>query len=123
MLLVEVLRRFFGGEAPIGSAMMAMAAANMVVNLVCLRLLSRRRRDADVNVRASVIFTGNDTIVNLGIIVSAGLVMWLDSNMPDLLLGVVVVGVVAHGGKEILEDARETAASKPDADAHPAHHQ
>lgn len=105
MLLVEVLRRFFGSEQPVGPAMMAMAALNAALNLVCLRLLSRHR-SSDVNLKASAIFTSNDSIVNLAIVLSGALVIWLGSNLPDLILGVLVAGVAAHGGKEILEEAR-----------------
>lgn len=43
LLLLEVLRRFAGGEEPVGPAMMAMAALNAALNLVCLRLLRRHR--------------------------------------------------------------------------------
>lgn len=111
VVLLEALRRFFGGEAPIGAAMMAMAAVNAGLNLVCLRLLSRHR-GSDVNFKASTIFTSNDSIANLGIVISGALVLWLDSNLPDLILGMVVAGVAAHGGKEILEEAVKTEASE-----------
>lgn len=37
MLFAEVLRRFFGNEEPVGPAMMAIAAANAILNLACLR--------------------------------------------------------------------------------------
>jgi Co/Zn/Cd efflux system component len=107
LLLIEVLRRFFGGEQPIGPAMMAMAAVNAALNIVCLRLL-RRHRGEDVNFKASAIFTSNDSYVNIGIVVSGALVMWLGSNVPDLIVGIVVAFIAAHGGKEILEEARST---------------
>ena len=108
LLLVEVLRRFAGGEEPVGPAMMAMAAVNAALNLVCLRLL-RRHRGEDVNFKASAIFTSNDSLVNGAIVVSGALVMWLGSNVPDLILGVVVAGIAANGGREILREASETA--------------
>lgn len=108
LLLVEVLRRFFGGEEPIGVAMIAMAAVNTGINIVCLRLLARHRSE-DVNFRASSIFTSNDTYVNTGIVLSGVLVMWLGSNVPDLVLGVIIAGIAANGGREILEHARKTA--------------
>lgn len=108
LLLVEVLRRFAGGEEPVGPAMMAMAAANAALNLVCLRLL-RRHRGEDVNFKASAIFTSNDSIVNGAIVLSGALVMWLGSNVPDLVLGLVVAGIAANGGREILREAAETA--------------
>lgn len=110
LLLVEVLRRFFGGEQPTGPAMMAMAAVNAGLNIVCLRLLARHRGD-DVNFKASAIFTSNDSYVNIGIVISGALVMWLSSNVPDLIVGIVVAGIAAHGGKEILEEARISEAS------------
>lgn len=106
LLLVEVLRRFFGGEPPIGPAMMAMAAVNAALNIVCLRLLKRHRGE-DVNFKASAIFTGNDSIVNLAIVLSGALVMFWGSNLPDLVLGVVVSAVAANGGREILAEAAE----------------
>jgi Co/Zn/Cd efflux system component len=109
MLFVEVVRRFFGGEEPVGPAMMAMAAANAILNLVCLRLLKRHRGE-DVNFTASAIFTNNDSIVNGAIVLSGVLVMWLGSNIPDLVLGVIVAGIAANGGREILERAGNAAA-------------
>ncbi|MDO8942014.1 MAG: cation transporter [Desulfobacterales bacterium] len=111
MLFVEVVRRFFGGEEPVGPAMMAMAAANAILNLVCLRLLKRHRGE-DVNFTASAIFTNNDSIVNGAIVLSGVLVMWLGSNVPDLALGVIVALIAANGGREILERAGKTAAEE-----------
>lgn len=106
MLLIEVLRRFFGGEPPLGLAMMAMALVNAALNIVCLHLLKRHRGE-DVNFKASAIFTSNDSIVNLAIVMSGALVMWLGSNLPDLVLGLVVSAIAANGGREILSEAAE----------------
>jgi Co/Zn/Cd efflux system component len=106
LLLLEVLRRFFGGEPPIGAAMMIMAGVNAVLNIICLRLL-RRHGTEEVHFKASAIFTSNDSIVNLGTVVSGALVMWLGSNVPDLVLGVAVALIAARGGKEILEAAAD----------------
>ncbi len=107
MLLVEVLRRFLGGEAPLGPAMIAMAAVNAALNIVCLRLL-RRHRGEDVNFKASAIFTANDSLVNGAIVLAGVLVMWSGSNLPDLVLGIAVAGIAANGGREILQEASRT---------------
>jgi len=107
LLLVEVLRRFAGGEEPVGPAMMAMAALNAALNLVCLRLLRRHR--GEVNFKASAIFTSNDSIVNGAVVLSGVLVMGFGSNIPDLVLGVIVAGIAANGGREILREASQTA--------------
>lgn len=116
VLLVEVLRRFFGGEPPLGPAMMAMAALNAALNFVCLRLLKRHRGE-DVNFKASAIFTSNDSIVNLAIVLSGALVMWWGSNLPDLVLGIVVSVIAAWGGREILSEANATKEKQGDSPA------
>ena len=106
LLLVEVVRRFLGGEAPLGPAMMGMAAANALLNIYCIRLL-KKHRGQDINFKASAIFTNNDSIVNGAIVLSGALVMWTNSNLPDLVLGTVVSLIAAKGGLEILSEAKE----------------
>ena len=44
LLLIEVVRRFLGGEAPLGPAMMGMAAANAFLNIYCIRPLEAASR-------------------------------------------------------------------------------
>jgi Co/Zn/Cd efflux system component len=105
-LLVEILRRFFATAEPIGLAMILTALVNAATNVLVLRLL-RAHRSHGVHFKASWIFTANDMAVNLGIALSGVLVMLLKSPIPDLLIGIIVVGVVLKGGWEILEEARE----------------
>ena len=106
LLVAEVIRRFMGSEAPIGPAMMVMAGVNAAINVYCLRLLKRHKGE-DVNFKASAIFTSNDSIVNMAILASGILVLWLGSNVPDLILGIVSALFAANGGREILEHARK----------------
>lgn len=112
LLIGEVIRRFLGSEAPIGPVMMVMAAVNAAINVYCLRLLKRHKGE-DVNFKASAIFTNNDSIVNMAILVSGLLVLWLGSNVPDLILGIVSALFAANGGREILEHARKAARERP----------
>ena len=67
----------------------------------------------DVNFKASSIFTSNDSLVNLAIVLSGALVMWWDSNLPDLILGVLVSAIAANGGREILAEAAEADEKAP----------
>lgn len=105
-LLVEIFRRFFAAAEPIGLAMIVTALANAATNLLVLRLL-RAHRAHGVHFKASWIFATNDMVVNVGIVLSGVLVMILRSPIPDLLIGMVVVGIVFKGGWEILGEARE----------------
>lgn len=104
-LLGEVIRRFVGGSEPIGLAMILTAVVNAATNVVNLRLL-RSHRERGVHLKASWIFTTNDMLANLGIVLSGIAVMVFKSPLPDLLIGLVVVGIVIWGGWEILNQAR-----------------
>jgi len=106
-LLVEVLRRFFAGAEPIGSAMIVTAFVNAALNVLCLRLL-RSHRDRGVHLKASWIFTTNDMLANAGIVASGAAVMFFASPLPDLIIGLLVGGIVLRGGWVILTEAQDT---------------
>jgi len=52
--------------------------------------------------RASLIFTSNDEIINLGVIAAGVAVKVLHSNKPDLVVGTIVFILVIHGARRIL---------------------
>ena len=103
-ILYDAWRRSVGGSDHLGTMMIAMALVAAVINTVCVWLLARLR-DPDVNIRAASTFSWNDFAANLGIVVAGGLVAWLGTNWPDLVVGVIVAGIAAWGGVEILKDA------------------
>ncbi len=45
--------------------------------------------------------------MNLGIVVSGALVLWIKSPIPDLVIGLIVAVIAFRGGREILEIAEE----------------
>jgi len=57
--------------------------------------------------RASWIFSKNDVIANVGIIIGGGLVYLLDSRYPDLIIGFVISAIVIRGGFHIIKDANK----------------
>lgn len=114
-VLIDVGRRWWFGTEPIGWTMMALALVAAVVNLICLGLLRRTRKD-DVNMRAAETFSLNDFASNGGILVAGGFVLWLDQAWPDLVVGLIVAGIAVKGGLEILNDAHEESESSKGAD-------
>lgn len=112
-ILVDVGRRYLQGSEPIGATMMIMSAIAAVVNYICLRLLQRLEKP-DVNLRAATTFSFNDFVSNGGILVAGALVLWLGSNLPDLLVGLATAGIAIKGGIEILGDARSEENSAKD---------
>lgn len=100
--LVEVVRRFYFGSEPESDLMMGVAALALIVNVSCMALLSRHR-EGEVHMKASWIFSTNDVIANVGVILAGALVGWLNTNWPDLIVGLIIAFVVFNGGRRILK--------------------
>lgn len=102
----EVLRRFFGVEAlPEFKTMIAVSGLALIANGFCLYLL-QRSKSQEVHMKASMIFTSNDVIINLGVIIAGVLVNAFGSSLPDLLIGGIVFGLVLLGALRILKLAK-----------------
>jgi Co/Zn/Cd efflux system component len=103
---LEVVRRFLGFEAlPDFRVMIVVSFLALLANSICLYLL-QRSRSQEAHMKASMIFTSNDVIINIGVIVAGILVSLLDSSMPDLVVGAVVFIVVSRGAFKILRLAK-----------------
>ena len=109
---LDVIRRLIWGSNPESTIMMAIGIMALFANLTCLLLISKYRHD-DVHMRASWIFSKNDVIANVGIIISGGLVYLLGSRLPDLIIGMIISIIVIHGGLQIIKDARNERLSRP----------
>ena len=101
---VEVLRRFFGEEQlPDFSTMIIVSIFALIANGICLYILQKSKSKEEAHMKASMIFTSNDVIINLGVIIAGFLVNWLSSNKPDLIIGTIVFGLVIQGAFRILK--------------------
>jgi Co/Zn/Cd efflux system component len=101
--LVEVVRRVVAlDRAPDVGTMIVVSLLALLANGASLMLL-QRSRSRDVHIRASMIFTSNDVVINLGVIVAAVLVGWTRSGLPDLIVGAAVFLVVLRGALRILK--------------------
>lgn len=99
---LEVMRRFIGLEIlPDFRTMIIVSVLALAANSVCLYLL-QRYKNQEVHIKATMIFTNNDVIINLGVITAGILVNWLDSGIPDLIIGAIVFVVVTRGAFKIL---------------------
>lgn len=101
---IEVLRRFFGVEKlPDFSTMIIVSVFALIANGICLYLLQKSKSREEAHMKASMIFTSNDVIINLGVITAGFLVSWMNSNKPDLIIGTVVFVLVIQGAIRILK--------------------
>jgi len=106
LVLVDVARRFLFGSDPLFGVMIAIGALALAANMASL-LIIRGQREGEVHMRASWIFSQNDVVVNLGVIVGGVLVGLLGSRFPDLIIGFAVALFVVRGGLRIIRDAQE----------------
>jgi Co/Zn/Cd efflux system component len=100
--LTEVVRRYFYGSEPQSALMMGVGLLALAANVTCLVLVSKKRHDG-AHMTASYIFSANDVIANLGVIVAGVLVAWTQSPYPDLIIGTVIGLIVLNGGRRILQ--------------------
>lgn len=104
---IEVVRRFVGSERiPEFRTMIVVSILALIANAVCLFIL-QRSKSREVHMQASMIFTSNDVIINLGVIAAGLFVYWSGSNKPDLAIGTIVFVLVIRGGMRILKLGRQ----------------
>jgi Co/Zn/Cd efflux system component len=101
--LIEVIRRFAGFEGIPGfKTMIVVSLFALLGNVICLLLL-QRSKSSEAHIKASMIFTSNDVIVNLGVITAGAMVYLTHSRFPDLIIGLAVFILVANGALRILK--------------------
>jgi Co/Zn/Cd efflux system component len=103
---VEVVRRFAGyEEVPAFQTMILVSVFALVGNAVSLYLLQKSKND-EAHMQASMIFTSNDVIANIGVIAAGALIYLTDSKLPDLIIGAIIFIIVGRGALRILRLAR-----------------
>lgn len=93
--------RFLFDSEPEPALMMGIALLALVANVSCLALLARHR-EGGVHMKASWIFSTNDVLANIGVIIAGALVAWTGSNYPDLVIGALIAMLVLNGARRIL---------------------
>jgi len=73
----------------------------LLANVTCLLLIARHR-NAGVHMKASWIFSANDVLINVGVILAGALVAWTGSHYPDLVIGGLIGVIVLGGARRIL---------------------
>jgi hypothetical protein len=100
--LGEVIRRFIFGSEPLSMFMMSFGLLALIANSLCLILINKQK-DSGTHMKASWIFSANDVIANLGLIVAGLLVALTGSRYPDLVIGFLIGLIVLNGARRILQ--------------------
>ncbi|ABF54266.1 cation transporter [Sphingopyxis alaskensis] len=104
-VIAVALWRALTAVAPEADLMGGIGVAALVVNVASAFVLSRFR-EGDANVRAVWLFSRNDALANVAVIVAAALVAWTGSAWPDLTVAAVIAALFLHSAYEILRGAR-----------------
>lgn len=106
LILFDIARRATFGSGPESMLMMGMGGVALIANVICLAII-RKQKNGEVHMRASWIFSANDVIANIGVILTGAMVYLFDTRWPDLVIGFIVSIVVLRGAVLILKDARQ----------------
>jgi len=77
----------------------------LIVNVAAAGVLIPHR-SGDANARAVWLFSRNDAIGNIAVIVAAGLVAWTETPWPDLVVAALIAGLFLQSSWSIIKDAR-----------------
>ncbi|MCW3789095.1 cation transporter [Plebeiibacterium sediminum] len=101
--IIEVTRRFISSEAmPDFRIMIGVSILALIANAACLYIL-QKSKSKEAHMKASMIFTSNDIIINGGVILAGVLVLLTQSKYPDLIIGSIVFLIVVRGAIRILQ--------------------
>lgn len=104
-VLANTVYRVLVLNQPQAEIMGLFGAIALVVNLAAAFVLIPHRT-GDANVRTIWLFSRNDAIGNVAVVIAAGLVAWTGTHWPDLVVAVVIAGLFMQSSWSIIRDAR-----------------
>lgn len=103
-ILVNVGIKISSGVPPSSTLMFIFGGIALVVNLICLALLSRFRQQ-DVNMASTFECSRNDVISNVGVLIAAGAVAGFASPWPDIVIGSAMAVIILRSSFRVLRQA------------------
>ena len=97
--------RAFNAIPPEAELMGGIGVVALIVNVSAALILARFRDQGDATSRAIWLFSRNDALANIAVIVAAALVGWTGSAWPDLLVAGVIALLFLHSAYDIIRDA------------------
>jgi Co/Zn/Cd efflux system component/copper chaperone CopZ len=105
VVVVGTIYRALVTHQPEHFLMGGFAVGALLVNVVAAAVLLPHRH-GDANARAVWLFSRNDAIGNLAVVIAAALVWWTGTPWPDLVVAFVVAALFLQSSWTIVRDAR-----------------
>ena len=97
--------RALNAVPPEAEMMGGIGVAALAVNVVAALILARYREGGDAQARAIWLFSRNDALANIAVIIAAVCVFWFKSAWPDLIVAGAIAILFIHSAAEIIRDA------------------
>lgn len=107
--------RLYAKVLPDAATMGVLGVVGLVVNVVCALVLVPHR-NGDANVRAVWLFSRNDAIGNMAVVVAGGLVGWSGQAWPDLVTAAVIAALFLASAWQIIRGAQHELKSREGGD-------
>ena len=105
-VLVATAYRVLIVQQPEAQLMGVLGLIALAVNIAAAVVLLPHRH-GDANVRAVWLFSRNDAIGNVAVVIAALLVAWTQTRWPDLVVAVIIAGLFLQSAFSIIKDARK----------------
>lgn len=105
-VITMALWRALNAVPPEADIMGGVGIVALGINVTAALVLARFRDGGDAQTRAIWLFSRNDALANIAVIAAAGLVYWLDSAWPDLVVAGAIALLFIHSAWEIVRHAR-----------------
>ncbi len=103
-IVFETVIRIFNQAVVEPGMMGAYALGALTVNVVAVLPLLRYR-EGDANMRAVWLFSRNDAIGNVAVLIAAGLVAMTATPWPNLIVALMIAGIFLHSAWKIMTQA------------------
>lgn len=104
VLTTTAYRMFVSGQ-PEAELMGLFGIIALVVNIAAAVILIPHRT-GDANARAVWLFSRNDALGNVAVVIAAALVAWTGSGWPDLVVAALIAGLFLNSAWIIVRDAK-----------------
>jgi Co/Zn/Cd efflux system component/copper chaperone CopZ len=105
-VVASTIYRVFVTQQPESLLMGGFAIVALIVNVLAVIVLIPHRK-GDANIRAVWLFSRNDAIGNLAVVIAAALVWWTGTPWPDLIVALIIAALFLQSAFAIVRDARQ----------------
>lgn len=105
VVLLNALYRFYFQQLPEADIMGGVGFVALGVNVAAV-LVMKSHREGDASTRAIWLFSRNDALNNIAVMIAAGMVFLTQTAWPDLAVAIIIAGIFSHSAYEIIKNAR-----------------